>query len=494
LGAIDLIRNYLFTWIDKGHQNQYYENYWKPIEKHITQLNAISETQIDFLEYIRAIFAIREVNVIENKEFDYLLKSLRSNNPIKQNEQIQQFLIALREFWDYYLILKGPYKDNALPFLLKKSIERIRFIPYNYHIPILIKILKEFEVVNNPNENVQKIICNILTLFETYYIRKYICDESLVSSTDIFNGILFELNSCSDKQKYLQIIRDKINPDITSKEEFKNSLLFDPLYQKGSNNSLLKLVLYAIEQKKSASMTTIPSNYEQLSIEHVMPQKLNETWISSNIDDRDRVHALWCNSLGNLTLVTKECNAILTNRSFLEKKKIYKRHIGYLLMDEIVSQEFWGEREIENRGRVLTDLCLEIWDHDGVGPKTKKPKSGDKIISCSIKGREKKENLSNWIDLFKYTITCMYDENNFQNLIKNNSKIISIKQDNIKNCKSLKISDDVVLYYKSISGPIEVYKYCKKFVKEIGWKPDYWSGEALRKEENESEPTSYLFK
>ena len=66
-------------------------------------------------------------------------------------------------------------------------------------------------------------------------------------------------------------------------------------------------------------------------------------------------------SIGNLTLVTRELNSKLGNRTFPKKKKALSKHSGLKLNNEICQHDTWDVNEIHARAeKLITDVC-RIW-------------------------------------------------------------------------------------------------------------------------------------
>lgn len=64
-------------------------------------------------------------------------------------------------------------------------------------------------------------------------------------------------------------------------------------------------------------------SFENLTIEHIMPQRLNEWWKNHLGEDYEITHELLLHSLGNLTLTAY--NSELSNDSFINKQKELKK-------------------------------------------------------------------------------------------------------------------------------------------------------------------------
>ena len=66
-------------------------------------------------------------------------------------------------------------------------------------------------------------------------------------------------------------------------------------------------------------------------------------------------------SIGNLTLVARELNAKLGNRTFSDKKKALDKHSSLKLNNEICQKDAWDVNEIHERAeKLIVDVC-EIW-------------------------------------------------------------------------------------------------------------------------------------
>lgn len=143
----------------------------------------------------------------------------------------------------------------------------------------------------------------------------------------------------------------------------------------------LGIVLTAIERKRRSERNedvTLPS---KLQIEHVMPQKWRTHWSDGLAADpvasarRDRL----VHTIGNLTLVTGNLNASLSNRPWRDsdavvvaptgpeagkgKRSLIDKYSLLVLNKEIVQQhlESWSEDDIKARGLAMTKDIAAIW-------------------------------------------------------------------------------------------------------------------------------------
>ena len=177
---------------------------------------------------------------------------------------------------------------------------------------------------------------------------------------------------------------------------------------------LIRYILYRIERMKMKEdkFTESLSFEDKLTtLEHIMPERWKETWtlpvasgyVSYDTDTRrmyvnrngqsqemlyndlfpnpivensrtgladksyEDVYNLavardgLLESIGNLTLVTRELNSKLGNRTFPEKKKALDKHSQLKLNREICENDEWDVNEIHERAeKLIADFC-EIW-------------------------------------------------------------------------------------------------------------------------------------
>ena len=87
---------------------------------------------------------------------------------------------------------------------------------------------------------------------------------------------------------------------------------------------------------------------DQLTVEHVLPQKLTDDWKQALGDDAERIHGWYRDRLANLTL--SGVNAELGAKPFEEKRPIMKRS-GVLLTRRIADEDAWNEAALEGGDR-----------------------------------------------------------------------------------------------------------------------------------------------
>ena len=140
----------------------------------------------------------------------------------------------------------------------------------------------------------------------------------------------------------------------------------------------LKYFLYEYElellsrgrQKKVDWTDLLKTRRDRISIEHIYPQAATTGWPAfEGLGERER--GAYCNSLGNLLLLSSAVNSSLQNDAFAEKKEPRfrsdraKRRNGYADGShseiEVAQCEDWGPDEIRERGIRLLEFMEKRW-------------------------------------------------------------------------------------------------------------------------------------
>ena len=104
------------------------------------------------------------------------------------------------------------------------------------------------------------------------------------------------------------------------------------------------------------------------SVEHIMPRAWRAHWhtsLNEKIEDAERRNKL-LNTLGNLTLVTRELNNRLGNNEWRSKRALIhedQSSMKFLMNRQLIAQppDRWDVEEIDRRGEYLADVACTIW-------------------------------------------------------------------------------------------------------------------------------------
>jgi uncharacterized protein with ParB-like and HNH nuclease domain/alkylated DNA nucleotide flippase Atl1 len=141
--------------------------------------------------------------------------------------------------------------------------------------------------------------------------------------------------------------------------QLREAILTRPFYLTGRGPQR-KLILERLEQSYKHP-EHIDFEKAHLTVEHVLPQTLNEEWrehLASLGQDPDEIHQSLVHTLGNLTLTA--FNGTLSNNPFTRKQQIFEAsHLE--LNRELAEQHAWGRDQIAARGTELAERAIGTW-------------------------------------------------------------------------------------------------------------------------------------
>ena len=103
--------------------------------------------------------------------------------------------------------------------------------------------------------------------------------------------------------------------------------------------------------------------YDEITKEHIYPQSLPANWEGFSDLPQDQKSSL-CQSLGNLTLLSRKKNSFLGFEAFDKKKERYR--YGSYNEIEIAENDAWTPEEIKNRGLKILEFLEKRWGLEGL--------------------------------------------------------------------------------------------------------------------------------
>ncbi|MDO4638724.1 MAG: DUF262 domain-containing HNH endonuclease family protein [Leptotrichia hongkongensis] len=436
----DLIRNFLLLTKNLQEQEELYKNYWLKIEKRLLSEN-ISIFAKDYL--VMKIF--EDVNDSEvYKKFKQVFG--------EDGETKEKILKEMTKYSEYYSWILEPNKllstQNKKKEIIKKLIEEIKYIGAIDFRSLLMLLLEKMYDEKNIIE-----LEKILKLLRDFLLRYRVVKVSRGGGgltgvvTDLIKKISTNEIECNYENIYFELSNSK-NPSgkFPKDDEFKQAL------QESVDETYAKLVLSIIE--KNEKPNDIPIDVSKITIEHIMPKKLNSSWEKDLGNDAVSIHEKFLKSIGNQVPLSKKWNSSLSNKVFIEKRRKYIEQ-QFSITREISDFEKWGEEELIKRNKDISErACNYI-----ISPlKRSRDYDDDEVITFEDKIEDTKNKkirailyndkeyiIKNWKDLI-YKISEILYEN-----IKNKFKTVSAQKkllivsvndkEKLKNAKQIKNSE-----------------------------------------------------
>ncbi|WP_206815625.1 DUF262 domain-containing protein [Chroococcus sp. FPU101] len=351
LTQADLVRNYIFMKLPHNERDTVYAQKWLPLE---TSFKNIIPQEDKF------------ANILTNSFWFYLRKDGESVNQKDVYKAIRKHLdcsnINIKD--ELEKIIKFSYYYQRMAFSeLEEEANLKKFFTYFNRLDFSTCHIFLLNVYNDYQE---KRLCindfvRILNYLESYFVRRFFTDKPTKSLGKIFDNLYKEVTQ-TVKNKNLATLADGLYQVLESYEgekiwpsddEFKQGIMTKSIYSKSSNDRV-KLFLEILESHQTQEIV----NFTNLSIEHIMPQKLTSDWQNTLGNSHAKIHKNLVHTLGNLTLTAY--NSSLSNSSFDKKLKLFKDSNVYL-NKYLCQLNTWNEEEIKNRANHLADLAIKVW-------------------------------------------------------------------------------------------------------------------------------------
>ncbi|MFN9340468.1 MAG: HNH endonuclease family protein, partial [Candidatus Kapaibacterium sp.] len=242
----------------------------------------------------------------------------------------------------------------------------------------------------------------ILKTLENYLIRRFVCNIATNQLNKIFPSIYPTIQSnYSDNivEGFKAIIQDKGYP---KDNEFLLRFRETKFYGGGDRVIKTKLILETIENSFNHK-ESVP--FENLTIEHIMPQTLSEWWQEHLGEEWEETHEIYLHTIGNLTLTAY--NTELSNDDFLTKKiTLNQSHLELNKYFKDISG--WTRNDIERRSEELATIASQIWSY--FGQENSKPTNiqevtGTTPIALKILGQ--RFEVKSWRDVLEKTMNVI---------------------------------------------------------------------------------------
>jgi len=331
LSSSDLLKNYLFSVVDssKPHINEIneIESFWTKI------LNNLGNEK--FQEFLRFYWNSKNKTVRKND----LFKAIRKN--IKNKNEVFDLIRDLDRYSNIYIALQNPEDETW-----KESRE-------------IQKHLKELKIFG-VKQPYSLLLSAYFNLKEEEFL-KVLKSSSIVSFR--YNTI-GGLNPNEQETTYNSIALSILNNKKFNKTDFKDVYPNDENFETdfsnvsfkntSRNNKIIKYILTKTERYEY--QTDLDLNSDLYTIEHILPENILD-WDNLTEDEIERC----IYRLGNLTLLEASLNKEAAQKSYEEKKEIFKKSKVNITNQIPIDYNHWNEESISKRQRKLAKNAKSIW-------------------------------------------------------------------------------------------------------------------------------------
>ena len=231
---------------------------------------------------------------------------------------------------------------------IRQRLLNIQELKVTTSYPLLLRLFDANKIGKLDNIGLEK----CLGLIESFVVRRAVCGVP----TNALNKVFTQWTKSFPDDCHAAWLLDSMSSGSGGRRyptdtEFKDALERQPQYGRGTTRYILCSLEKSFEHKE-------PVDLNSTTIEHVLPQTLNQAWKDELGTDAEKIHAQLLDTFGNLTLTGY--NPELGNIPFGEKKqKLQNTHVE--LNRWIIEQDKWRKEEITARAEILSAQAIALW-------------------------------------------------------------------------------------------------------------------------------------
>ena len=352
----DLVRNFVLLNMESNKQSDIYEKTWHPEIEEILHENT-SKFFRDYLQY-KTASSLKVVSDNNTKELYHIFKEFVANNFSSHNDFI----------------------NDIVPFV--KCYKWIVTEVVNDHISPNSKIDKEIkELVRNifhdiKSEAFKPFVLGLFEYHQNLKKDKYLSDEVFITTLNAIRTYLIRrriIGLAQGENKNIVLLSRKIDSiakenismyellsnlfyrlRIPNNNEMKTALLSLNFYQELKQYS--KFILGKIEENNTK--VSVDFRNPKITIEHIMPQTLDESWKTELGINYDEVYKRYLHNIGNLILT--EFNSEIGNKTFEDKKRKLETSSLYYRLN-VIQKNTWNEQSIKEHQLKMINWLLDTF-------------------------------------------------------------------------------------------------------------------------------------
>lgn len=347
LSESDKIRNLVLMGLANDDQERLYNDFWNRIEK-----------EVDFrTDWFIRWYLVTKTGKTPNEHAVYEAFKSYIQAPEMDVEPV------LSDMLDYSRYCRAITTASTGAPAVDAAMRRFNLIMGDVLLPLLMPVVADVKGGVTDSEDLLRII----EILESYLFRRITASIAANALNKIFATAYGDIRKLrknnerySDILTHLLLKRDG-GGRFPRDDEFRESFEARNMYNIRPNYRAY--LFECLENGRSNDSRDIANALAAgtVSVEHIMPQTMTETWRRELGPNYEEIHATWINRIGNLTVTGY--NSTYSNASFERKLSMDNgfNRSPYRINEFIRNQERWGAEQIEARTHELASTALEYW-------------------------------------------------------------------------------------------------------------------------------------
>ncbi len=348
------VKNWLLMGLPDEDQQDLYENHWVRIERTLGAKHTTEPTDTFLRDVLR--WRTGELHGIE-RVYDGLRRWAVKQGYAEERPALCRDLARLAELYGLMTGAAGSHGDSRV----ERELRHLREMRIDVHRPLTLRLLNGASGSGDANVT-HGALAKTLAGIATWTTRLWLADRP----TSGMNKAVAELahgtgpNEGEDSAEYwLGRIHGLRNTrvGVPHDEAVREGIRTRKAYGGSATRSSFAVLCALMEAEENAGEAPARG---QLTVEHVMPQKLTEVWRSNLGDGAEEIHGRYRDRLANLTLSGDGTNPSMGAAPFDEKREVYGNSTMKLTRC-LANESEWNENALDRRAEDLTRRVLKHW-------------------------------------------------------------------------------------------------------------------------------------
>lgn len=352
----DLVRNFVLLNMESKNQSDIYEKIWHPKIEDVLFDNT-SKFFRDYLQY-KTVSSLKVVSDNNTKELYQQFKHFVDTGFENHNAFINDIVRYVKCYkWiiteiNNDTISNDNYKDKEIKELIRNIFHDIKAEAFK---PFVLGLLEYHQYTIDGVRLSDELLISTLKAIRTYLIRRRILgltqgeNKNIVLLSKKIEGI------AKGNTSMLELLTNMFyRLRLPNNTEMSAALVSMNFYE--SLKQYSKLILGKIEEHNSK--VSVDFRNPKITIEHIMPQKLDDSWKVELGEYFEEIHKNYLHNIGNLILT--EFNSEIGNKPFEEKKrKLNTSSLNYRL--DVITRNVWNEQSIKEHQSNMVNWFVETF-------------------------------------------------------------------------------------------------------------------------------------
>jgi alkylated DNA nucleotide flippase Atl1 len=338
----DLLRNYLFMRLPTRGEIVY-SGIWLPLQQ---ALSADDLELLFWLDLVRTDSRAKQTEIYQNQQ----RRLERMTTEADVEAEVQRFARLGRLL---RAVLDPTHEDDPA---VRRRLQRLKDWGTTTVYPLALHLLD----LRERGETDSAVVAQALLVVESFLVRRLLIGRATANINRVLLDVVTEMDPDLPVDEAVHRYLSSGRKYFAGDEDVRAALKTVPFYLNGRAPQRALLMRWIEETFDNRE----PVQAEQLTIEHVLPQTLTESWLEVLSEDAvedeepEDLHKALLHTLGNLTLTGY--NSPLGNKPF-DVKRVTLRNSGVAMTRDIAEQERWGRPEILARADRLADRICDYW-------------------------------------------------------------------------------------------------------------------------------------